>query len=82
MSYQNAAVCRFHRCRSELHHAAEAHVVHTLRRVRAIRDAALATAVVRPRRLRNGANTFGDGWHRSLARLHTRERTHCVLSIW
>lgn len=69
------AVSRFYRCRSEFHHAAAAHVVHTLRRVRALRDAAPAAAMVCPRRLRNGANTHGDGRHKSPSGLHRRE-TH------
>lgn len=76
MPYLVAVVCRFYRCRSELHHAAAAHVVYTLRRVRALRDAASAAAMVRPRRLWNGANTHGDGRHKSPAGLHIREKTH------
>jgi len=69
-------VYRFHRCRSEFHYAAAAYVVHTLRRIRALCDAASAAAMVRPRRLWNGANTHGDGWHKSPAGLHIREKTH------
>jgi len=72
------AVRRFHRCRFEFHHAAATHVVYTFRCVRAVRDAALATAMVRPCRLRNGANTHGDGRHKSPA-LYTCERKLCIL---
>lgn len=71
-------VRRFHRCRFEFHHAAATYVVHTFCRVRAVRDAALATAMVRPCWLWNGANTHGDGRHKSSA-LHTCERKYRIL---
>lgn len=68
-------ICRFLRCWFEFHHAAAAYVVHTLCRVCALRDAAPAAAMVRPRRLWNGANTHGAGRHKSLAGFHS-EKIH------